>query len=191
MEKKSFDNNTKINNNTNINNNNDKDKNTAEIYDRNKTLTDYRKENTKILKDNNYYFDKNHKMTIRYPKNYFRRTPEKQSRTKVSVAAPEWMKVVTDEKNKMYNDILCKKEETLSIFSRYNKWITVTPRSKNRRRPLEKMKIEKMDETSKIMPNWMQIRVKKDMDLYGMFKSAEYNSIRHVGYRDYIIFEIF
>ena len=44
------------------------------------------------------------------------------------------------------------------------------------------MKIEKMDETSKIMPNWMQIRVKKDMELYGKFKSAEYNSIRHVIY---------
>ena len=66
------------------------------------------------------------------------------------------------------------------MFSRYNKWITVTPKSKNRRKPLEKMKIEKMDETSKIMPNWMQIKGKKDMELYGMFKSAEYNSIRHV-----------
>jgi hypothetical protein len=92
------------------------------------------------------------------------------------------MRVVTDEKNKKYDEILCKNEETLSIFSRYNQWITVTPKTKNRRNPLEKMKIEKMDETSKIMPNWMQIKVKKDMNLYGMFKSAEFNSMRNVNF---------
>lgn len=191
MEKKSFDknaystmiinnssnnlnNNSLMNNNINDNINNNKNNN-------NKTFINHGNQNSKILKENNYYFDKNHKNIVRYPKNFFKKTPEKQSRTKVSVSAPEWMKVVTDEKNAMYNEIMCKNEETLSIFSRYNKWITVTPRSKNRKRPLEKMKIEKMDETSKIMPNWMQIKVKKDMDLYGMFKSVEYNSIRHVG----------
>lgn len=49
-----------------------------------------------------------------------------------------------------------KNEETLSIFSKFQKWITVTPNSQNRKRPLEKEKIKSMDKTSKIMPNWMQ-----------------------------------
>jgi len=138
------------------------------------------RENSTQLQENNFYFDKNNTQMIRYPKNFFKKTPEKKNRTKVSLQAPEWFKVVTDEKNEKYDKIIAKNEETLSVFSRYNKWITVTPKSKNRRKPLEKMKIEKMDETSKIMPNWMQIKVKKDMELYGKMRSAEYNSIRHV-----------
>jgi hypothetical protein len=167
-----------INKNQNDDLNFNRNKNNLEEI--NKNLKTHSKENTKILKENNFYFDTNNNVIVRYPKNFFKKTPEKQSRTKVSVAAPEWMRVVTEEKNKKYNEILCNNEETLSIFSRYNQWITVTPKTKNRRKPLEKLKIEKMDETSKIMPNWMQIKVKKDMDLYGMFKSVEYNSIRNV-----------
>lgn len=139
-------------------------------------------ESTKPLLENNFYFDKNNKQMIRYPKNFFKKSPEKKNRTKVSLNAPEWFKVVTDEKNEKFDEIIAKNEETLCLFSRYNKWITVTPKSKNRRKPLEKMKIGKMDETSKTMPNWMQIRAKKDMELYEKFRSAEYNSIRHVGY---------
>ena len=187
---------TEYNNNNNNNNNNiktfnnlidkDKEKNKDKDKDKEKDInnirskTIYNNGNSKILEENNFYFDKNNKQVIRYPKNFFKQDTEKKSRTKVSLNAPEWFKVVTDEKNKQYNDLICKNEETLSIFSRYNKWITVTPKSKNRRKPLEKMKIEKMDETSKIMPNWMQIRSKKDMELYGKMKSAQYNSIRHV-----------
>ena len=153
--------------------------------------TKYTSENSKELTENNLYFDKNNKQMVHYPKNFFKKEAEKKNRTRVSTEGPEWFKVVTDEKNQKFDDIIAKNEETLSVFSRYNKWITVTPKTKNRRRPLEKMKIEKMDETSKIMPNWMQIKAKKDMQLYGMLKSAEYNSIRHVRYLIFFIFFIF
>lgn len=176
---------------SNINNLN-KEKEGSNVKINNNYTTNYpniANSNIKILKENNFLFDKNNKNVVRYPKNFFKKTPEKQYRTKVSLAAPEWMKVVTEEKNKKYDELFCKNEETLSILSRYHRWITVTPKSKNRRKPLEKMKIEKMDETSKIMPNWMQIKVKKDMNLYNMFKSAEYNSIRHV--RNFRLFKIF
>lgn len=142
--------------------------------------TNYKLESTKTLKENNFYFDKNEKIMIRYPRNFFKKEPEKLNRTKVSKAAPEWFQVVTDEKNKNFEDIIAKNEETLSVLSRYKSWITVTPKSKNRRMPLEKMKIEHFDETSRIMPNWMQIKAKKDKELYEMMKSAEYNSIRDV-----------
>lgn len=142
--------------------------------------TDCNNENTKTLKENNFYFDKNNSIMIRYPRNFFRKDPEKQNRTKVSRAAPEWFQVVTDEKNKKTDQLIAKNEETLSVLSRYKSWITVTPKSKNRRLPLEKMKIEKFDETSRIMPNWMQIKAKKDKELFEMMRSSEYNSIRHV-----------
>ena len=61
---------------------------------------------------------------------------------------------------KRLNDKL-NNEETVSIFSKFQKWITVTPKHKNRKRPLEKEKIESMDKTSKIMPNWMQAKHKE------------------------------
>jgi hypothetical protein len=46
----------------------------------------------------------------------------------------------------------------LFIVSRYQSWITVTPKGKNRKRPLEKVKVTNMEETSKVVPNWMQIK---------------------------------
>lgn len=181
-----------ISNNNNINNTNKSENhkennkensiNMKSDYNPLKTVSNlnFNREKSKELKENSFYFDKNNKQMIRYPKNFFKKSPEKKSRTKVSKNAPEWFKVVTDEKNQKYDEIIAKNEETLCLFSRYNKWITVTPKSKNRRKPLEKMKIGKMDETSKTMPNWMQIRAKKDMELYEKMRSAEYNSIRHV-----------
>ena len=164
LDKKTF-----YNNNCNENSNTDSN-----------SSTNYNLESTKTLKENNFYFDKNNKISIRYPKNFFKKEAEKQNRTKVSKAAPEWFQVVTEEKNKKFDEIIAKNEETLSILSRYKSWITVTPKSKNRKMPLEKMKIEHFDETSRIMPNWMQIKAKKDKVLFEMMKPVEYNSIRDV-----------
>ena len=73
----------------------------------------------------------------------------------ISNDAPQWFKVMTPTKQERFNAKM-KNEETLSIFSKFQKWITVTPNSQNRKRPLEKEKIKSMDKTSKIMPNWMQ-----------------------------------
>lgn len=102
------------------------------------------------------------------------------NRTKISDAAPEWFHVINDKKLKAYEEKLVKNEETLSVFSRYQKWITVTPRSKNRKRPLENMKIVKMEETSKIMPNWMQIKVDKNKIKDDILRPAEYVSMINV-----------
>lgn len=102
------------------------------------------------------------------------------NRTKISTNAPDWFHVVTEKKAKEFNDRMIAKEDTLSVFSRYNKWITVTPRSKNRKMPLEKLKVEKFEETSKIMPKWMQISSISERPKFDNFKTAEYNSIRDV-----------
>jgi hypothetical protein len=102
------------------------------------------------------------------------------NRTKISDNAPEWFHVINEKKLKDYEAKLIKNEETLSVFSRYQKWITVTPRSKNRKRPLENMKNLKMEETSKIMPNWMQIKVDKNKLKDDILRPAEYISMRNV-----------
>ena len=65
----------------------------------------------------------------------------------------------------------------MRIFSRYQNWITVNPKTKDRRHPLEKMKAANMEATSAIMPKWMEIehKGKKGPEI---FKSVEYYPIR-------------
>ena len=78
---------------------------------------------------------------------------------------------------KQFNEYLEKNEDTLRIFSRYQNWITVNPKTKDRRHPLEKMKAANMEATSAIMPKWMEIehKGKKGPEI---FKSVEYYPIR-------------
>ena len=101
------------------------------------------------------------------------------NRTKVSNEAPEWFKLINEKNLKKWDEEFIKKGDTLSLFSRYQKWITVTPTHKDRRKPLEKIKIKKMEETSKIMPSWMQVKAlnKSPPDL---MRSQEYTSLRNV-----------
>lgn len=77
---------------------------------------------------------------------------------------------------KRLNDKL-NNEETISIFSKFQKWITVTPKAKNRKRPIEKEKIESMDKTSKIMPNWMQPKHNKSVIKKGFVNTINYKII--------------
>ena len=82
---------------------------------------------------------------------------------------PEW-------KVKLFKEELIKKEDTIKVFSRYQNWITVTPKKQDRRKALEKIKILKKDVTSKLMPKWMEIKnkdIKIDKD---KFKLMEYNN---------------
>lgn len=117
----------------------------------NQTLSSQPKQN---IQSNDHYFYKNiHGNPIRSMKDDGLK--KKIERTTISNDAPDWFNVVNENKLKMLNEKL-NKEETISIFSKFQKWITVTPKRRNRKFPLEKEKIEKMDKTSKIMPNWMQ-----------------------------------
>jgi hypothetical protein len=130
------------------------------------------------LKDNLLVFDKTRKDMIRYPKGHWAHSSEKKTRTKISKEAPEWFKVVTDEKAEYYDNLIAKTEDTLNVFSRYQKWITVTPRSKNRKYPLEKQKKSNMEETSKTMPKWMQIKHGSRNIQMDPMKTAEYQSYK-------------
>ena len=61
-------------------------------------------------------------------------------------------------KSKLYNDEIIKKNDTITIFSKNQNWLTVTPKKKDRRKALEKKRILGKDVTSRLMPRWMEIK---------------------------------
>ena len=128
--------------------------------------------NEKKLKSKNLYFDKNHNSIIRH-KNWWQ-IDENPNKTKISKEAPKWFKLVPQWKSNLFNDELVKKQDTITVFSKNQNWLTVTPRGKDRRNALEKKRILDMDVTSKLMPRWMEIKIgNKKPD---NFKSIEYNN---------------
>ena len=81
--------------------------------------------------------------------------------TKTSKDAPDWFNVVPSWKAEQFKKYLENNEDTINIISKHQNWITISPRSMDRKHPLEKMKAENMEVTSKIMPKWMEIKHKK------------------------------
>ena len=95
----------------------------------------------------------------------------------MSKNAPEWFNILPDWKIEQYKEYLAKNEDTINILSKHQNWITTSPRTYDRKHPLEKKKALNMEETSKIMPKWMEIKHKinqKEED----FKSIEYYPIK-------------
>jgi len=56
---------------------------------------------------------------------------------------------------KHVDEELISKGDSLNVLSGHQGWITVTPKTKNRTRPLEMEKTERMDQPSKSTPYWM------------------------------------
>ena len=137
-----------------------------------KDPTDYSKQQ---LLPNYLYFDKNENQLLKN-----RKWPLNNKITKihkVSKETPEWFTVFPDWKIEQCKELLAKNEDTISIISKQQGWITVTPKTNYRKRPLEKMKAENMEVTSRIMPKWMEIRHKNEKNVEYL-KSIEYYPIR-------------
>ena len=159
-----------IDNNNNENNNDYWKKLRIEKNIQNKISVD--KFHEKKLKNKNLFFDKNHTSIIRH-KNWWQ-IDENPNKTKISKGAPKWFNIIPQWKSELFNDELIKKQDTITVFSKNQNWLTVTPKKKDRRNALEKKKILDMDATSKLMPRWMEIKGgKKSPDI---FKSVEYNN---------------
>ena len=62
------------------------------------------------------------------------------TRTSISEEAPNWFKITNKESIKKYDEYIKNNEDTISVFSKFQKWITVTPKKKDRRHPLESLK---------------------------------------------------
>ena len=117
------------------------------------------------------------KVSYKYILNYFFHIFSHINNNKVSKNAPEWFHVFPDWKMEQYKEYLSKNEETINIISKHQSWITTSPSTFDRKHPLEKKKILNVEETSQIMPKWMQIKHKnnkKEDD----FKSTEYSPIK-------------
>ena len=127
----------------------------------------------KLLKDNTLVFISNHRN-----KGPSFEGSNTQNKTKISKDAPEWFNVVPEWKVKQFNDYIKKNEDTISIFSRYQNWITVDPKNMDRRHPLEKSKVNQMIQTSKIMPKWMELTHTKCGKNPENLKSVEYYPIK-------------
>ena len=131
------------------------------------------------LKPNYLYFDKNRNQMLKNRKWSTKFFDNKKNKTchKISKEAPEWFNILPDWKIEQFNNYLAKNEDTINIISKHQSWITVSPRTKDRKRPLEKMKAENMEVTSKIMPKWMEIIHKNEKNVENL-KSVEYYPIR-------------
>ena len=81
-----------------------------------------------------------------------------------------------DWKIKQFKDYIARNEDTISVFSKHQSWITTSPLTNDRRHPFEKQKASNI-ETSKIMPKWMEIKF-KGMKKEENLKSVEYYPIR-------------
>lgn len=99
--------------------------------------------------------DKNSKgEIIRHPKGFWSFAPQERQFNRESKDAPDTFQVITTDKLKRFNKEL-EKQETITLLSKTKNWITVTPKHKNRRKPLESIKVKNV-EGSKILPEWMQ-----------------------------------
>jgi hypothetical protein len=97
---------------------------------------------------------------------------------KESKELPRCFEVVNEDKMKHIQSEL-EKQETLMVLSKNKSWITVTPRSKNRRKCLEKIQV-KPHEVSRIVPQWMVISNKYIQNRKDdAFKSVDHRSIRN------------
>ena len=113
-------------------------------------------------------------------KNLFNNYIYKSSHTdnkKISENAPEWFHIFPDWKMEQYKKYLAKNEDTINIISKHQSWLTTSPKTFDRKRPLEKKKVLNVEETSQIMPKWMQIKHKKSKK-EDSFKSTKYYPIK-------------
>ena len=67
-------------------------------------------------------------------------------------------------------------EESIRVFSRFNNWITVSPKTKSRKHAFEKNVTTNMQNRDKVIPKWMQQHIDKNKIPEGKFRPQEYLS---------------
>lgn len=111
----------------------------------------------------------------RHPKGFWDYTPQFREFNQESKDAPDNFQTMNKEKKEKFNKAL-EKEETITLLSKNKNWITVTPKHRNRNKPLESIKV-KNDETSKVIPSWMRSKFTQKMS-QDFMKSVSYKSVR-------------
>ena len=63
--------------------------------------------------------------------------------SKISDDSPDWFKIYNKEQLNKINEQYKANGDNLHMFSKFKRWITVTPSNKNRKKPLESIKTVK------------------------------------------------
>ena len=119
------------------------------------------------------------------PKNIYNKTKIFSKITENSEQAPEWFNINPDWKKNQLNNFYEKNEDVLNIFSRQQKWITVSTKTKSRKYPLEKVNSTLEKNHNFLVPKWMIIKhdnIPKD-DL----KSVEFNPFCSKNKKTYVL----
>ena len=61
--------------------------------------------------------------------------------SKISRESPNWFNTTDETKKKEIDNFYVQNNQSLHVLSKFRDWITITPKSKNRRNPLEKAKL--------------------------------------------------
>lgn len=97
-----------------------------------------------VTDENTYYKNKKH--------TFLSGGPEMYNKT-----VPEYMRILDKPQNKVEPSNSIGFDGTITVVSKAQGWITVTPKGKNRNKPVEKYGIGgDAAATSKLTPNWMQ-----------------------------------
>ena len=110
-----------------------------------------------IIKPNNLYLQSDLK-NFRI-KNPIRSTTIRLSSNYESKEFPNYLKVYDNSGIKAIDNYYASQNKNLSVLSRFNHWITIDPKSKDRKHYMEKIKNDLRCE-SKVSPEWMQINPK-------------------------------
>ena len=103
-------------------------------------------------KDEHEYFKKSHKI--------FTKDAIKESTYKRQI--PDYLRLMEDPRNQVKATEV-DKTGMVTVISKNQGWITLTPRSMNRRKPLERGgNANDNTKTSILTPSWMQIPIDKE-----------------------------
>jgi hypothetical protein len=86
------------------------------------------------MKQSNFSFIINLSITIKSSSSIIKKI------TGNSADSPDWFKINSQESKRKQNELLIENNQSLHVLSKFRNWITITPKSKNRRKPLENEK---------------------------------------------------
>lgn len=105
----------------------------------------------KVADENDYYKNKKHTFMSGTEKELYQKT------------TPDYLRILERPGNQADPSQSKGFDGTMTIISRNQGWITVTPKNKNRNKPVEKVGVsDDATKSSKLTPNWMQCQYPKN-----------------------------
>lgn len=130
----------------------------------------------KVADENSYYKNKKHTFYTGSNKELYQKT------------TPDYLRILERPENQVDPTTSKGFDGTMTIVSRNQGWITVTPKNKNRKKPVEKYGVSG-DATisSKLTPNWMQCQYPKNKDDFMKRAVPNTTNLRAEANRTYLV----